>query len=287
MNLNINLHSLEIAVQRMGAITQREGLVIDVRQGMDSFSGIEIELENGIEIENWTDIKVQRESGILIYRGQHAVVYIQEHWSIYAVLRDGEKGRKVHLTDCGTLQSMKSQGRYERYVATNNISGEFYVNGIGEYGEKVDGTAKLKVCKNCLQQLNYKNYVWNRGEVFRTFGWDEFFKTYSSNFSKIPERKAGKFDAGYTEDWNQISKQYKITQRFICELCGVKLRENPGLLQVHHVNGVKTDNDISNLRALCLHCHHEQPGHNHVLVSNEKMQLIRELRQYQGLLNNI
>ena len=35
-------------------------------------------------------------------------------------------------------------------------------------------------------------------------------------------------------------------------------------LHAHHVNGLKWDNSVENLRALCIRCHSDQPMHSHI-----------------------
>lgn len=41
-----------------------------------------------------------------------------------------------------------------------------------------------------------------------------------------------------------------------CEICGLtEWRNNPILLQVHHIDGNRQNNDLSNLQLLCPNCH--------------------------------
>ncbi len=69
----------------------------------------------------------------------------------------------------------------------------------------------------------------------------------------------------YTSDWSSVSRKYKDSQRWTCEECFLVLRK-PGdqhLLHVHHKNRDSLDNRRSNLIALCVQCHSEQPGVGH------------------------
>ena len=192
MRLNVDLRALEEAARRMGMVMPVE-LDIDVRRGIDPVDPIDIKLAQGIEIDDLSNIESDPESGLLSYKGRPVVLYIQDqHWDIHAVLADGSKGKKVHVADCRTLEDMRDRGRYERYVATNDVSGDFYVTGQEEYGGSVDGQARLRVCKNCLWKLDYRGYR-NRKQVFQAFEWSEFFDTYRSHFTQMPSRRAGVF----------------------------------------------------------------------------------------------
>ena len=236
MRLNVDFSRLEEAVRRMGAAAVPVDLDIDVRRGIDPIDRINIDL---IDLSS---IKSDPKSGLLSYQGRQVVLYIQDQWkSIRDVLADGTKGRKVHVADCDTLQEMRRRGRYERYVATNDVSGNFYVTGQDEYGGRVEGKARLRVCKNCLRMLDYRNYTRNRKQVFQVFEWSEFFDTYRPHFARIPTRRAGMFDGAYAPNWDLVSKRYKEKHAFMCENCHVNLKEHPRLLHVHHINGVKTN----------------------------------------------
>ncbi len=282
MHLNVDFSHLEEAVRRMGATAVPVDLDIDVRRGIDPIDPIDIILEVGIEID-LPDIEIHP-TGVLIHQGRQVVLYIQDQWkNIRDVLADGIRGNKVHIADCSTLEEMRRRGRYERYVATNNVSGDFYVTGQDEYGGQVEGTAKLRVCKNCLRRLDYKHYTRNRNQVFQEFEWGEFFDSYRPHFARMPTRQAGVPDGVYTPDWKRASRQYREALKFRCENCGVDLTKHPRLLHVHHINGVKTDDDRSNLKALCADCHGKQPGHEHMRVSNKDANLIADLRRRQNL----
>ncbi len=283
MRLNVDFRALEEAARRMGMVVPVE-LDIDVRRGIDPVDLIDIKLIQGLEIDDLLSIESDPESGLLSYEGRQVVLYIQDqHWNIHAVLADGSEGKKVHVADCDTLQEMRRRGRYERYVATNDVSGDFYVTGQDEYGGSVEGQAKLRVCKNCLRMLDYRGYTRNRKRVFQAFKWSEFFDTYRPHFTQMPTRRAGVFDGSYTPDWDLVSRRYKKAHGFACENCCVDLTDHPWLLHVHHINGVKTDNAPSNLKALCADCHVKQPGHEHMGVSNGAVKLIADMRQRQNL----
>ena len=65
----------------------------------------------------------------------------------------------------------------------------------------------------------------------------------------------------YPSNWPQIARYYKEQVGWKCEECGIDLRAGKEFLEVHHINGLKRDNEEKNLRALCIRCHAEMPQH--------------------------
>lgn len=88
--------------------------------------------------------------------------------------------------------------------------------------------------------------------------------------------------ASYTDDWADISNNYKSLRNYKCEHCGVSLKTEKRLLHTHHINGVRNDNRSKNLRALCADCHKKQPHHGHLHVSRRDTLAINYLRRKQN-----
>ncbi|MDN3696190.1 HNH endonuclease [Vibrio cortegadensis] len=268
MKLSVSFKNLKAAVSVMGP--EEKGL-FNLAYQETSIEKLDLELAIGKDVE-LKDVDV--DSGLLSYKGRNVSLYIKANGT----------SARFHIADCKTLQSMRANGRFERYVVTNDTSGEFVVSS--SYGET---KAKLKVCQNCLRQLNYKGC--NTGtpisSVVQQFDMAEFFATYSSFFPHLPSRKAETAETGYTEDWAKVSSHYRVEKNFECEQCNVNLRSNRSLLHVHHISGVKSNNKASNLKALCIDCHSKQPMHSHMALSHSERQLINQLRQAQGLLGDL
>jgi hypothetical protein len=280
MKLSVNFSGLENAVRTMGA-SKRTDFKLDLE--LTGIDPIDVGLEKGIAVE-LKDVVVN--SGLLSYQGRQILVYIEDHGSrVNSVISSGSSGNKYHVADCGKLQGMRLEGRYDRYVVTNNTSGKFQVSGFN-YNDrsKVEGLAKLNICKLCLSKLNYKNYSDSsqRTYVFYHFSMAEFFSTYGSYFPHVPKAKAGERDVGYSDDWVALSAKYKYSQDYCCESCDLKLKDHKHLLHSHHINGVKSDNQFSNLKALCADCHGKQVHHEHMHVRHNDRKLITRLRQEQS-----
>jgi len=79
---------------------------------------------------------------------------------------------------------------------------------------------------------------------------------------------------------------YRETRNFTCESCNLNLKQALCLLHVHHINGVKTNNRSSNLKALCIECHSQQPDHQRSTISDENAQRLAKLRRQQGRPNS-
>lgn len=282
MKLTVDFSDLRNAVQRMRAETVDFSVHVELRP----LDPIDTELEQGIELPSLDD--VERSKGLLSYKGRQILLYIRDHKeNVQETLANGQKGNKFHVADCLTLQQMRTAGRFERYVVTNNLDGWFEIEGInGQTCQQEKGAARLWVCQNCLKQLNYKGAQHaDRRALARDFDIGEFFATYSSFFPHPPRRRADDGGGeGYSDDWPQVAGHYKADKGFCCEQCGVDLTAHKNLLHGHHCNGVKSDNSLSNLLALCASCHREQPAHGHMFVSHEDTRTINRLRREQGLL---
>ncbi|GEA51412.1 hypothetical protein VIN01S_22160 [Vibrio inusitatus NBRC 102082] len=268
MRLTLNLSALMANINKMQP--EKKG-TFNLEFQETHKDKIDLELAEGKDVE----LKdVELESGLLSYKGRHVTLYIKAN---------GPSAR-FHISDCKTLQGMRASGRFERYVVTNQTSGEFVVDSV-----RGETQAKLKVCQNCLRKLNYKgcNSGNSISEIVQRFDMKEFFATYSSFFPHMPSRLSDSPPDGYTDDWSRVSSHYRVERNFGCEQCGVDMRTNKSLLHVHHISGVKSNNHPSNLKAVCADCHSKEPMHDHMVLSHRERQIINDLRRKQDILTDL
>lgn len=245
---------------------------------------IDIELLRGREVR-LEDLDVV--NGLLSVDGRQVLLYIPDQFKPVDVVKESpEQGKRFHVADCKTLADMRAKGRFDRYVVTNDLDGNFAISGTNSSGQPAQLVSRLLVCKNCLEKLNFQNYCYEarRNAIWRSFDIAIFFETYSTSFIHLPRRLSShSLVDEYTQDWADISANVRQRCGFVCNECGVNLSEYRQLLHVHHVNGVKADNAASNLRALCVDCHRKQPLHSRMFISLTNMQTLTRLRRAQGI----
>lgn len=270
MKLNVDLSALLEQPKRMGE-TVVVGEINEIRLPPLS--------REGVRLERLSDLRVV--DGLLAYGNSQVVIYIQDHsYNFQGALDSPDNANKFHVSECSKIREMRSSGRFERYIMTNNSSGSFYITGGWRDGEYV----RLNVCKLCLGMLNYKGYQQKsrheKNDIVKLFQAEEFFEKYSSFFEGFPKRKPGAKE-GYTGDWKDISRRMRESVGFHCQECHVDLNIHPHLLHVHHINGVKTDNRKENLQVLCADCHSKAPNHERMHVSHRDRLTIARLRREQ------
>ncbi|WP_067587182.1 HNH endonuclease [Endozoicomonas ascidiicola] len=230
---------------------------------------------------------LQLRGGIFSFEGRQVVLYIPNHTNrdIDKALIDKSVRKKFHITFCSHLEKMKKNKQFEKYKATNNLSGDFHIFGKCKTNRSSkEGDVNLDVCMYCLQKLNYQGS--SDRSVCRivrdSFDIPEFFSTYSSFFPYLPSGIGGDPNkADYTSDWPTVSANYRASRNYTCENCYVNLNSNKNLLHTHHIDTISGNNRPENLQALCIDCHRKE--HGHMYVRHSDMQIISHLRREQGL----
>lgn len=116
--------------------------------------------------------------GLITWRGQVVVLYIRDQYSW------GSTGYRFHVAECGTVETMRAQGRGSRYVVSNRTDGSFPIRA-SHRGETTLLT--MIVCKNCLHRLDWDGYRRathaHRIQIVAEFDIAAFFETYKTTRS--------------------------------------------------------------------------------------------------------
>ncbi len=286
MAINVDFSALQQAVDLMGPYDPDFQIQLD-----NAFEEVDIDLSDGREVT--PEDVVITSGGLISVFGQQAVLYIPDQGSsLWDVMTNGVKskgGKRVHLANCSTINSMKEANRYERYVARNGLSQKFAVTGSDAHRYTDENRmAHLAVCQNCLSKLNYHDFRSKNREqkraVVEDFAFDAFFARYSSYFTQKPKELLEKYAANtYVDEWQTISRRVRREANFCCSECKLDLKERKHLLHVHHINGNRNDNATENLSVLCVDCHSKAPLHDSMFVSSEHRRQIQSMRIEQNL----
>lgn len=248
--------------------------------GLD-YESIQILETKGIDI-NIEDL-LYGEDKTIQYKGRRVILYIRD-WTLYSD-KHSISSPKFHISYCQTLQKMFTQNRRGRYVVASRNDGLFLVNIIENNEIKNTKEVELDVCSNCLHTINWMGYSSQlssseKQEIKDRFTLENFFKYYPKDLidSTGLYRDEIAKDNLYPKNWIYISKKLRDETNYSCQKCGLILKNHKKFLDVHHIDGNKSNSLSSNLQVLCIECHSKI--HPHMRNSNR-------LREFLAIKNSL
>lgn len=204
------------------------------------------ELEKNVELRNegiyFIDDKGNRHKGFLyIESGYSRITAQQNNWRTIVP--------KFHIANCETIEQKKR---------VKDFNGKYVFSNETVRMEDIDGkTKELEICENCVKiqrpmvRSRMKTSEYKQEVILNCI--------HEGNFSDndLPKSIPTNF-WGYTHDWDETSRNYRIKQQFTCEECGINLNSNfvnGFYLETHHMDGNPKNNDDTNLKCLCVLCH--------------------------------
>lgn len=241
----------------------------------------------GMEIDIQTEVD-EHEDHTLVHNGNRIIVYIRDianYSGEYSLPR-------FHVAYCSTYQQMVENNRKRRYIGIQPNENLFKVNIVNGRAIIDSFSSPLSVCKNCLAKLCWEGYHNNlslseKDALVNDFTFERFFEKYPrSVFDKKGHSSKTDRVNVYPKNWDEISKSYRESKYWICEKCNVNLSSYHRLLHVHHKDGNKANCSFSNLEALCVDCHANEPNHSHMKGNprtREDIMLVQRIRNAQQI----
>jgi hypothetical protein len=106
-------------------------------------------------------------------------------------------------------------------------------------------------------------------KLFEQFSLDEYFSMNQPQLLPTPVQSDITAPINdYPSNWHSISLKLRREVNFTCQnpRCSASLPSHPWLIDVHHIDGNRSNNDRPNLHVLCVKCHSEQPMHQHMAM---------------------
>ena len=179
---------------------------------------------------------------------------------------------KYHIANCSTIQGFKKNKKFDtRYIMITNSDGLFTV--ISPYSRKKE-EQKLTLCLNCrnLMARTHSHEMFKRPVA--QFSLSEYHEKYDEASGSILNKMQNtKYNQNYTpqprsKNWSSITTSYREKMGWTCEICNSGFRTNKRKLETHHMDGDRSNDVESNLKALCKKCHDNQPGHSKYEYTN-------------------
>ncbi len=186
-------------------------------------------------------------------------LFLQDTRVFVELAQDPDSLPTIHLTACATVQAALQQNchvstRTERHVEVS------VVNPDGEW----DVARQQKpVCVDCLRTLNWQGMQSDvpkelQQHIAEQFDLKYFYQIYPVSLPLTTYQqlwiKTGERLNTYTADWPEVAEYVKTYSRWICTTCQRRFAHHRNQLLVDHLNGLKYDNTIGNLRVRCVSC---------------------------------
>ena len=152
-------------------------------------------------------------------------------------------------------------------------NGKFQINIMTNSGSTSE-IRLLRVCRFCLDKLKFDGFNLNTtqetqkckivSEFLPGRFFDQYPKTAHTHLPMHNDADAPFND--YTKGFPTISHKLREEASWKCASCNRSLAK-PCLhrfLHVHHLDGNRWNNVPKNLKAICISCHAEEHGHNHI-----------------------
>ena len=112
----------------------------------------------GIDIP-LNEVKVLSD-GTLGYKNSRVILYIRDVTQYKDTALEEVRLPRFHVSDCKTLQDMRDNNRFERYVVSTREDGVFNLNIINKReSTTVKISERLNICQNCLSKLSWNGFA--------------------------------------------------------------------------------------------------------------------------------
>jgi hypothetical protein len=248
-----------------------------------------------VEVDDIGDVQVTPEG---VFVGPNGPVFLHinrmrtAHQTVEAAVADVGALRRFHFLDCEILRAFRARGALEKFILVARTDGPFRVHLETPGGRTREAFASLLVCQKCLAALDWEGFraadLPRRKAIVANFSRAAFVQRHTTSFASLPSRReafAGAVD--YPADWPEIARRVKADRGLRCEPghggCGVRCEGAPHLLDVHHLNEVRSDCRPENLAVLCKLCHARVHPHYALAIRLKDRDALERLRAAQGV----
>ncbi len=198
---------------------------------------------------------------VLLYQGER-------HFRITDKLGDNIDP-SFHIYKCDIIKQQLEQ-RTKLFKITTRKDGKFLIRDykFDENMKRGEETSykKLLLCNLCFIMFSRVR----RTSIPRDdFSIREFLDpgysslTFNYNFDEIP--------VGYKSNWQEIAASLKEKRNYTCDKCGVRVERlfAEKFLNIHFTTERMYTKSIDRVAMLCIKCHSEEPGHEHIKTKSE------------------